>query len=276
MALGMSREMTRRRLRVLFNKGLIDVLVDGQERDNAHVITRRGAKHLARVFGRAEKDFKVLRTAKYPSEHHAAAVDVYVGLRCAALRSTRLTLTRFIFEREIRGLLGNPRGAQVPDAVAVFEDESGERVAWAIEIDCGSENPSWFAKHKVEPYSELRTMGQPLLGCGHWVVTCVVTGPHTLRRVHRLAAAAWSTGAPEGLFYFATHPVNEGLIFRNAAWVTPRMVGEGNAQLVRESPLGTVGTTRRNRADGSEGVKPHHEGVLELIELRPFAAEDCV
>ena len=189
---------------------------------------------LARALGRDPSEFRSMSgIGKVSLLHHEVAVDLAVAVHVACARARSFVLREFLFERDIRALLGAPKGALVPDATAVIAHVSGSDMAVAFEVDLASENPSYIARTKIEPYAALQAAGHSIRGCRDWMVCCTVPSE---RRLNRLALAAWETAVPEGLWYFA---VADSLDARNvltAVWKTPRVVQE-RALLVAESPL---------------------------------------
>lgn len=270
--LGLSPPIARRSLRKLRDLGLVRVHVSAMHEPNRFTLTPAAQPVLARALDQSPEEFRVLRgIGRVDLAHHEAVVDLYVALKVAASRSKRLDLEQFTFERDIRRRLGTPRQVMLPDAVAVLAEESGERFAVAFEVDLATENPSWVATHKVIPYSKLRGIGRPLLGCNRWVVCCVTTSTH---RRNRLVQAAWSVGVPEGLWHYSTLTAISGCsILLPATWVTPRVVMDGEvARLIAESPFQTGTSNRHNCHAGEEGGTACFDEVFGVGKLGCFTS----
>lgn len=233
--LDVDRSIARRALNKLRDLGLARVLVPAMEADNLYVLTPAGAREVARVTGRDPGDVAVLRgVAAAGMEHHAGTVDVVAAMMAAAARSARVEFEEALLDRDIRRLLGNPRDALVPDAVAKIAVD-GTPAAFALEIDLATENPSWVLARKLVPYGELRAEGRPLAGRAAWSVGFVVP---TLRRLHRLAAAAVEGGVPEGAVYFALAHELDARAVLAPVWRTFRAAGPaGEFRLATESPF---------------------------------------
>ena len=157
----------------------------------------------------------------------------------------------FVLERAIRAKLGSVTSAQVPDAIAVMRSSQGQRFALSVEIDTGSENPSYLVRNKAEPYAAFRREGVSLWGCSRWSVVCIVP---TKRRLHRLVSAFYDADAlPRGLWFFAVaEQITAQSIFTDTPWMTLQLNDE-NAQLVAKAPFSEfikpVITTRHDRND---------------------------
>ena len=266
-----STAMTRRRMRVLRDLGLVQVHVNALHEVSRYTLTPKAKGVLARALGRDPGDFRAVRgLGKVNLAHHAGVVDAYVDLTVACARSRTFALAEWMFEREIRKLLGATAKTLVPDATAVIELRSGRKMALAFEVDLANEPLSYFVRTKIETYVDLHEAGHPLRQCEQWAVCCVVPSQ---RRMNRLALAAWEAGIPEGLWYFV---VADSLTPRNvlqAVWKTPRMADE-RARLVDESPLQTVIAEGDLGNHGLDGETPRYCRVFAADGMGSLAHGD--
>lgn len=242
-------ESVRRRLRALRNHGLVVVHTTAVEEENRYTLGLAARPLLSERLGREPEEIAVLRgIGKTNLPHHSGAVDLYVSLVLATNRMRGVTLERFLFEAQVRAVTGAAQGTLVPDAVAVIVTPGGERLAIAVEIDLGTVSPNVMAR-KGLAYGELRTGGQPLMGCHSWCVACVVP---TQRRRNRLALALYEAGVPERQWFFAVAASLTDRTIFTSVWWTVRVSDDGqSAQLASANPFQRVLTTRPNGSDGS-------------------------
>lgn len=255
--LGLSLPMCRRRLRVLRDLQLLVPHVPQLDGPNWFTLGPRAPGHLARVLDRDLEDFLVPRGLREELAHHAMVVELYVALCVATARVSGLTLVEFEFERDIRRRLPDARGALVPDAIAVFGDSLGHRYAVAVEADQGTERPTWLAAHKGLPYADLQAGGHPIRGCTDWRVVCVTP---TERRAHRLAAALYDAGVPDGLWYFAhAAQIDDGNVL-TPIWRTVRLDASASAARLI-SATAFPRTVITSGSDGGNGGGGAHRRV---------------
>lgn len=244
--LGMSREMARRRARALHALGLLEKAVLAMHLPDRLTLTLPGRELVAEKFGRDLSTLPAVRVTGADYRHHDLVVAFAVALRLACARHGTWRVAQVLFEREVRRTLGAPRGALVPDAVAILTGP--EPFALCLEADTGSCDPKWVAERKLAVYGEHRAAGHAIFGCASFAV-CVVAP--SLRRIHALTGAMWRAGVPEGLVYLAP---SAGLIadtILTRAWFTPRGIpGTEDVQLTTESPLATVVADRCRRRNG--------------------------
>lgn len=226
--------VARRRLRTLRDLGLVDVHVVAIEAASRFTLTPKGRDRVVSSMGvPAERLVAARGIGRGPYDHDDGIVDVFVALSVATSRSTKLQLVDFLFERECRALAHARPGSLVPDAVAILATREGAQVAYVIEVDEESENPSWLSRRKVRPIGEAMISGTPLFGRASWRALCVVP---SRRRMHSLVRALWTDNVPEGAWHFAVHSDLAAATILREGWVTPRVFGEG-ARLVEESPF---------------------------------------
>lgn len=230
---GMSRDMLHRRLRVLRDLGVLKVEVEALERENLYQLAP-GAKP---VLERLGLEGEIRRDLPRQLDHHLPAVHLHAALRHAIAKSTRFGTgsLQFLHERAVRRRLEVGPGVTVPDAVFTVARSDGAVVAVAVEIDTGSENPSYVVK-KFTAYAQLQAAGAPLLGETTWSVL-VLTPPNSSRRLHRLAAAAFASDVPDRFVYYGQSPVDPAAVLRPDAFETPLTAPDGAGAIVRGSPL---------------------------------------
>ena len=251
---GMSFDVTRRRLRVLRDHGLVRVFAQALDEENEVVLAPAGKRYAEVQLGIDPSKLATPRgLGGFTREHHAMGVAFYVAVTNAIRSAPTVKVRHFAFEAELRRLTGNARGAQVPDAAFIIEGPGGRR-GFAVEVDTGSERAAWVATRKALPYGELHRRGDPLLGERAWAVLFVV--PDT-KRVAGLARAFLEAAADVTLFFFATaDDVASGKIMAGG-WRAVE-VDEANeeAKLVGRSPFEAVLTAHPDRDDGRAHARP--------------------
>ena len=241
--LGLSAAASYRLMRRLFDGGYVRSHVFAQEGPNLYTLTTKGAAELSRL---GHEDARVLRKlGRHQHEHHLGAVDAFVALQVAASKAPHLELDKFLFERDVRKAVGRvPSGALIPDSVACLVSRNWE-LALAIEVDTGSERPQVIV-NKALAYSQATELrGRPFR------VALLTTGPHALRRAHRLARAIWNEPAvPEGLCFFTTSErLSPASVLTDEAWMTVQATSN-TARLVPRCPIRPPETTP---SDGLRG-----------------------
>jgi len=266
---GMSLEMVRRRTRVLRDLGVLATHVVSSEVCNYYTLGRAALPHLQRV-GAAEDRLHVPKgLGKVNIDHHLGAVHLHAVLLRATAAAQGPRLVEFLHERDVRRATGAGPGVNVPDAVAVLERTNGAQFAAVIEIDLGTENPSFVASTKFVPYAAMQNAGESLRGVADWFVAVVVQGE---RRLHRLARAAWDAGVPEGFVYLTTRPDISLLTALGDIWKTPAIDGD-SAVLIRAAPFrGGRDRSPDHAADRSPGGNGQR-GSFEASQLGSFREE---
>lgn len=252
--LGLSDDMAQRRLRVLHNHGLVRTQVTALHEQNRYTLAPGAIPTLCRLGHDSESLWIPRGIERVDLAHHEATIDVYVAVRLATARSGRLQLVRWVFEREIRRSLGDVEGVLVPDAVGLFSREGEAPFAVAFEIDMGSENPSFVAKHKGIAYSVLAESEAPMLGTPCWTVACVVA-PNA-RRLQRLALALAQVGVREGLWHLCLLGELDSRTVLGPSWLTPQVnASAGSVRLAPSSLWPAVGTGVGTRGRSSSDAR---------------------
>lgn len=251
---GMSIDMTRRRIRVLRDLGLVAKTVVAVNAADRVALTPAGRRLVAEKFGRDVDDVPAVRIGDGPFVHHDMGLTVAVALREAGAKSHHVALRRLLFERGVRAALGAPGGALVPDGFAEFVNAGGTAHALALEMDAGTCDPKWVAANKLVVYAEHAAAGGSLLGVASWSVCVVVP---TLRRVHQLTAALWSAGVPEHLVYLLPLDAVRAEDILGDVWLTPTAVpGSEDVVLATACPLAPILTNRHGGRNGHDGTLP--------------------
>jgi DNA-binding PadR family transcriptional regulator len=262
--LSMSQAMMYRRLRALRDLGMVQVHVQGMEYPNYYTLTQKGQQEVARAFGLDPETVRTLRGIRRMNlAHHGGQVDLYVSLQLACVRvKPPIDLTLFEFEGDIRRRLGDVvKDALIPDAVAVLESASGYRVAVAIEVDCGTESPSWFTAMKAKRYDELRAQGLPLRGVDHWTVACVTP---SARRRNTLLKAMWEAKLSCGsVWVVSAEDIDDRTVLLNR-WMTQPKPGGENVwyQGCPFDPVQTGGRLDGSNQGDAEGSNDRSNQVL--------------
>jgi hypothetical protein len=158
--------------------------------------------------------------------------------------------------------------------VAVFEHLQ-EHVAWAVEVDTGSEGMRTI-RGKMAAYQSAMEAAAPLWGTERWVVVFVVDAPHAVRRRNKIATCAYDE-CDEGLVYVTTREaVTDANILTPKPWLTPRVAtGDGLATLVHEGPWGVATACSDqvlSRPQHGETVFAPSNADNGALPVRPFTA----
>lgn len=218
---------TQKRLRKLFDAGLVRTVVTDLAKENRYALTRFG--HAFLVEARDDQDVPPFRAAPHIDGRSVAHLDFLNQYRIAlALGAARhgLELRTFLPEWELRSR--DPHAKPVPDALATLVGDQG---AWqlAVEIDTGSQAPR-IVERKVEHYQEAVTNGG-IFGSRSPLVL-IVTAKQ--RRARTLARAVQRKGVTS---------------VRVALGVSPEVLEDGG--LTTGLALVTDFTTSGSSAEGS-------------------------
>jgi DNA-binding Lrp family transcriptional regulator len=275
-----SREVVRRRLRKLEAAGLVLRHQLAVHEEAWFTITRAGAREVARAFGLDLDDLHVPRNLCKNLGHHASGAWIHICAMVAATKSHHVDLVTWAYEREIRASVAArhggrvPPGAVFPDCVAVFERFS-ERVAWAVEVDTGSEAMRTI-RSKLMAYQSAAEAGAPLWGTDRWVVTFVVDAPRAVRRRNKIASCAYEECDEEFAYVTTREVVSDANILTPTPWVTPRLTSDGSsARLVQEGPWGVATPCSGgvlSRAQQFGAGSPSSKGEYGPLPVRPFPA----
>jgi len=215
----------RRRLRTLYDLGLLSVHLDAGDRTrpNWYTLTHRARGRLAEVFDREPADYPVRRTLPRQLAHHAAVVDHLIDIELAAAHMHGVALTRLQLPRERRR-----RGVVVPDLVAdVLVEGRAQRLL--VEVDLGTESPHQVAL-KARGYMALVERGGPPL--------CVLITVPKLRRRNTLLRRLAEECLPSGIFYIALAPkLTFRSFFAKDTWRAMAPDPDGVVRAPRADPL---------------------------------------
>jgi hypothetical protein len=134
-----SRRRAQRRLRVLFDHGLLRAHLQGESlhKDNVYTLTSRGLDLLVE-HGRIEEDAVIRRLPRPGKLRHAVAIrDVFVALVLAEEEDV-LDLEDFRFEEDLASEPVFKAAGLIPDAI-VLERRDDDISATGIEVDLGTE-----------------------------------------------------------------------------------------------------------------------------------------
>lgn len=150
-----SRRVAQRRLRALFDHGLIRTRLQGEavlHRDSLHALSAAGAR-LLEERGTAND---IARPGRFPAWRalpHATAIrDVFVAFRSAE-RDGRIALDDVLFEGDLVRVPTLVEAGLIPDLLVTIRTASGERRI-AVEVDLGTE-PNRVLKAKLDRYATL-------------------------------------------------------------------------------------------------------------------------
>ncbi len=176
----------QKRLRRLFDAGLVRAIVADLAFENRYALTSAGHAALAEALGDA--NVPAWRSAPRVDRRNARHLELLNRYRIAlALGCARLglELRRFVPEWDLRS--GEPEASLIPDAVFVIFGESGQ-ASFALEIDTGTE-PSGTVMRKLERYDAAAAMRRSVGGSVAPSVVIVTATPRRARTLARALAA---------------------------------------------------------------------------------------
>lgn len=208
-----SRETARDRLRKLHCAGLVRAHVRDLATDNLYTLTERGRALAVEHLDADHGELVVVRTLPKQLDHLLGVNRVRVCLTVVSRGLSHDPLRAFVPDWELQAMRHAALVGLVPDAIARLRDARGEDHFIAIEVDTGSENPSYVAK-KMVGYEQHILAGLPIYGAAIERVVLVAPG---CRRLRSLARA------------FVASRVRIPVLFGDLATITPSSVLQGYA-----------------------------------------------
>ncbi|MDQ7814206.1 MAG: replication-relaxation family protein [Patescibacteria group bacterium] len=195
-----SRRTAERRLRALLDHGLVRSCLQNEHlhRDSVHLLTPRGAEHLAEERKLNQKTVRPGRVPRPQKLRHALAVrDVFVEFVLAG-RMGAFELQDFAFDDDLARLPAFKERHIVPDGLSLVR-AGGRALAITIEVDLGSETTTTLRK-KFENHRAIKTV--PVAGVDTGVrLLVVVERPARMKTVRRLLeeeqVGAWTALSAE-------------------------------------------------------------------------------
>lgn len=195
-----SLPVARRRLRKLTAGKYIAGYVPALHQETRYVLDRKGMIALVEIDEADIEPRSAPKNLRGPGEHRLTLVRFWSRVVHECHEAEHLELRRFAFEWEMFPFeLGTVLPFK-PDAVLQLE-ESGEDKCFLIEVDQGTESPSYFAKNKIEVFSRLYAAQMPIAG---EVPTAMLVTVPTQRRMNSLARAMPDTMVPMYARVFTT------------------------------------------------------------------------
>lgn len=151
----------QKRLRKLFDAGLVRAIVTDLAAENRYALTRFG--HALLVEAASSDSVPEFRRAPRTDGRSVAHLDLLnqyrIALACAA-PDFDVRMVHFIPEWDLRGV--DPQAPLIPDALMALRTHSG-MFAVALEVDTGTEKPAAVAA-KIEAYERAALMRTPVFG----------------------------------------------------------------------------------------------------------------
>lgn len=212
-----SRETCRDRLRKLHCAGYVRAHVRELAADNLYTLTERGRDLVVEHLDADAAELVVVKTLPKQLEHLLGVNRMRVCLTVASRALAHEPLRAFVPDWELQATRHAALIGLVPDAIAKLADVAGRRRFVAIEVDTGSENPSYVAR-KIVAYEQHMLGGLPIYGTQIERVVVVAPG---LRRLRSLARAMVVAG------------VRIPVLLGDLATITPSNVLAGYAEAAR-------------------------------------------
>lgn len=184
-----SRETARDRLRKLHCAGYVRAHVRDLAADNLYTLTERG-RTLAVEHLEADPDELVVVKALPKQLDHLLGVNrMRVCLTVASRALPHEPLRAFVPDWELQAMRHAALVGLVPDAIVRLRDVRGDNHFVALEVDTGTENPSYVAR-KLVTYEQHMLAGLPIHGAAIERVALVAPGPRRLRSLARAIVTA--------------------------------------------------------------------------------------
>jgi hypothetical protein len=196
---------TQKRLRKLYDAGLVKAAAPDLAAENRYALTRLGDALLRETLGDAA--VPVYRCAPRVDGRALRHLDMLNGYRIAlALGAARVavTLHRFTPEWDLRS--ENPTADLVPDAVFVLHGPQTQ-AGFALEVDAATEPPMTVAK-KLDAYESKALGGAAVFGVAAPIVLLVV--PTSRRAVSLSRALGAERRATDVLVGITDHLLPDG------------------------------------------------------------------
>lgn len=248
------RDGAQRRLRKLFDAGLITVHLRGLNDENLYALTRKGRELLG------VQESARGRIPKKGLNHHLAVVSTWVDIALGVGKHTAMRLDSFQPERVLREQFGRQGHPVIPDALVqlcLHHPQGNHRVLRvALEVDLGTEHRPTLER-KFRAYENIRQSVPELFGPGELVLAVCARGA-TDRRLARVRTLLASRYAGQR-WLWRTAAELDGILDRLHPPLTPSPNGKGNetagnAQSHRDFGPRPFGESRTSTRCTSRGV----------------------
>lgn len=185
----------QKRLRKLFDLGLVRAVVTDLASENRYALTRLGYELLLSVNdGRDIPPFRPAPRADGRSLVHLDLLNSYRIALATGCGAVGIGLQSFLSDWDLRA--SDSQATLIPDAIVTLALPGAvKRQVLAVEVDTGTEAASLLL-HKLVRYREKAAMRQPLFGTSPAVVVVVTK---TERRARTLARHAIGAAAHDGV-----------------------------------------------------------------------------
>ena len=209
-----ARGTCQKRMRKLFDAGLVRPIVTDLASENRYALTRLGHEFLVEAAeGAPVPTFRSPpRVDRRGLVHHDLLNDVRISLAlCAAENGVKLV--KFAPDWDLRAIA--PTAPIVPDAIIVLEHA---KQSWhlALEIDTGTESASVFGR-KLSRYCKASDDGQLVSGTRDPLILVVT---HTERRGRTLARQAVIARTSRAIFAWKESILANGGLMSGLAYAT--------------------------------------------------------
>ena len=185
-----SRETARDRLRKLHCAGLVRAHVRDLAKDNVYSLTARGRDLVVDHLDVDPAELTVARGLPRQLDHLLGVNRMRVCLTAASRLLPYAPLRAFVAEWELGVRRRSEAVELVPDALVKLADKDGRRHFVALEVDLGTENPSYVAAHKLRMYEKHLLVGTPVCGVDIELVVLVAPGARRLRSLAKAIGRA--------------------------------------------------------------------------------------
>jgi hypothetical protein len=185
----------QKRLRKLFDAGLVRAAVTGLAEENRFSLTKLGHALVREALPEGVvPEYRPPPRVDQRSVQHLDLLNEYRIALALGLRAQGLELRGFTPDWELRSR--DSQAGLVPDAlIELAKPRSRTQVMLALEVDTGSETPGIVVK-KVTRYRERRALGQTVFGVVPEVVLFVVRTERRARSLARSITLSGGEGSP--------------------------------------------------------------------------------
>jgi len=209
-----SKVTAKKRLRRLFDAGLVNCWSQDLFVDNIYSLSSRGKALLVQDLGLSGEEFRIPSKIKHVNLDHRFGINSFrISLALAAQRNPGVELGFFKPEQELKGIQIPNLLPLLPDAIFMLRDlrsGSGRKHFFSFEYDLAGENPSYWVKYKIQRYLEILEGGFLFYGMNRFRIVVVVP---SARRLRSLGKAAFRAGARVDFLLAVESQLSEDTVF---------------------------------------------------------------
>jgi hypothetical protein len=227
-----SSSRTNKRLRKLCREGYIKCKTQLPSSDYLYSLGPKGEEYLVEHYDDYNVHTKEGRT--FNVNHLIALNSIRISLALAADKQSDWKLIFFRPEWELKCERDPTLLTLIPDAIFQLQlSDNGEskKRTFVLEVDLGSEAPSYLVKTKLKKYFEIKNMQVPFYGFTDFKLLIITTSSH---RILRFAEAVSNEPLSHDVLFAVLEHLNEdtvsGRIFLSAHAIGLQSQPAGNSE----------------------------------------------